>query len=120
MAKDTDKFDSADRSSSLTRRGFLATSGGLASLGLGLLSHPGTPAHGKTPDGPVPQPPYDSIRDWVAALEAHGLLIRMGDVDQDAFHATGLFFNLTDQYTWFGAPAMLFDRVRIDGDRRTS
>jgi UbiD family decarboxylase len=100
----------------LTRRGFLATSGGLASLGLGLLSQPGTPAHGKVPDSPAPQPPYDSIRDWVAALEAHGLLLRMGDVDQDAFHATGLFFNLTDQYTWFGAPAMLFDRVRIDGE----
>jgi UbiD family decarboxylase len=100
----------------MTRRGFLATSGGLASLGLGLLSHPGIPAYGKVPDSPAPQPPYDSIRDWVAALEAHGLLLRMGDVDQDAFHATGLFFNLTDQYTWFGAPAMLFDRVRIDGE----
>jgi len=116
MAKDTDKFDSTDRSSPLTRRGFLATSGGLASLGLGMLSHPGTPVHGKTPDGPVPQAPYDSTRDWIAALEAHGLLIRMGDVDQDAFHATGLFYNLTDKYTWWGAPALLFDRVRIDGE----
>jgi len=116
MARRDDKPESTAPADALTRRGFLATSGGLASLGLGLLSHPGTPAHGKTPDGPVPQPPYDSIRDWVAALEAHGLLIRMGDVDQDAFHATGLFFNLTDQYTWYGAPALLFDRVRIDGE----
>lgn len=116
MARDDDKTESVSPPDALTRRGFLATSGGLASLGLGLLSHPGTPAHGKVPDSPAPQPPYDSIRDWVAALEAHGLLLRMGDVDQDAFHATGLFFNLTDQYTWFGAPAMLFDRVRIDGE----
>ncbi len=116
MARDDDKTESVSPPDALTRRGFLATSGGLASLGLGLLSQPGTPAHGKVPDSPAPQPPYDSIRDWVAALEAHGLLLRMGDVDQDAFHATGLFFNLTDQYTWFGAPAMLFDRVRIDGE----
>jgi len=116
MARDDDKTESVSAPDALTRRGFLATSGGLASLGLGLLSQPGTPAHGKVPDSPAPQPPYDSIRDWVAALEAHGLLLRMGDVDQDAFHATGLFFNLTDQYTWFGAPAMLFDRVRIDGE----
>ncbi len=116
MARDDDKTESVSPRDALTRRGFLATSGGLASLGLGLLSQPGTPAHGKVPDSPAPQPPYDSIRDWVAALEAHGLLLRMGDVDQDAFHATGLFFNLTDQYTWFGAPAMLFDRVRIDGE----
>ena len=116
MARDDDKTESVSPPDALTRRGFLATSGGLASLGLGLLSQPGTPAHGKVPDSPAPQPPYDSLRDWVAALEAHGLLLRMGDVDQDAFHATGLFFNLTDQYTWFGAPAMLFDRVRIDGE----
>ena len=116
MARDDDKTQSVSPRDALTRRGFLATSGGLASLGLGLLSQPGTPAHGKVPDSPAPQPPYDSLRDWVAALEAHGLLLRMGDVDQDAFHATGLFFNLTDQYTWFGAPAMLFDRVRIDGE----
>ena len=116
MARDDDKTESVSPRDALTRRGFLATSGGLASLGLGLLSQPGTPAHGKVPDSPAPQPPYDSIRDWVAALEAHGLLLRMGDVDQDAFHATGLFFNLTDQYTWYGAPALLFDRVRIDGE----
>lgn len=101
--------------SPLTRRGFLAGSS-LASLGLGLLAHPGRPAHGKSAGGGAPQAPYDSIRDWVAALEAHGLLIRMGDVDQDAFHATGLFYNLTDEFTWWGAPAMLFDRVKIDGE----
>ena len=116
MARDDDKTESASPPDALTRRGFLATSGGLASLGLGLLSHPGTPAQGKVPDESAPQAPYDSIRDWVAALEAHGLLIRMGEVDQDAFHLTGLFYNLTDQYTWFGAPALLFDRVRIAGE----
>ena len=116
MARDDDKPESVSPTDALTRRGFLATSGGLASLGLGLLSHPGTPAQGKVPDESAPQAPYDSIRDWVAALEAHGLLIRMGEVDQDAFHLTGLFYNLTDQYTWFGAPALLFDRVRIDGE----
>jgi len=86
----------------------------LAALGLGMLGEAGTPAYGKTPTGSVPQAPYDSIRDWVAALEAHGLLIRAGDVDQDAFHATGLFCNLTDQFTWWGAPALMFDRVRIN------
>ena len=118
MVNDSDKFDSTGRSAQLTRRGFLTTSGSLVSLGLGMLSHPGIPAQGKNPrdhNGPVPLAPYDSIRDWVAALEAHGLLIRMGDVDQDKFHATGLFCNLTDKYTWWGAPALLFDRVRIDG-----
>jgi UbiD family decarboxylase len=116
MDQPDDKPDSVSPPDQLTRRGFIATGSGLASLGLGLLGQSGTPAYGKTPQDPVPQAPYDSMRDWVAALEANGLLIRMGDVDQDKFHATGLFFNMTDEYTWWGAPAMLFDRVKIDGE----
>lgn len=112
-----DKQDSVGSSAGLNRREFLASSGAatLAPLGLGALVHPGSPAHGKAPAGLISQAPYDSIRDWIAALEAHGLLIRAGDVDQDAFHATGLFYNLTDEFTWWGAPAVLFDRVKIDG-----
>lgn len=99
----------------LSRRNFLA--GSSLSLALAGLSHAGEPAPGKLPERAESfRYPYDSMRDWVAALEAHGLLIRMGDVDQDQFHATGAFFNLTDKFTWWGAPAMLFDRVRIDGD----
>lgn len=88
----------------------------IASVGLGALFAPGKPAEGKTPELSAPHFPFDSMRDWVAALDAHGLLMRMGDVDQDKYHATGLFFNLTDKYTWWGAPAMLFDRVKIEGE----
>jgi 4-hydroxy-3-polyprenylbenzoate decarboxylase len=97
----------------LTRRGFLAAGGSLSSLGL--LLHPGIPLQAKTPARSAPQPPYDSIRDWVAALDAHGLLLRIPEVDQDAYHATGLFFQMTDKFTWWGSPALYFDRVKIDG-----
>lgn len=115
MSSGTDNKQFPDPPLQFSRRGLLGAGTGLAALGLGVLGNAGTPAFGKTPTAPAPQAPYDSIRDWVAALDAHGLLIRAGDVDQDAFHATGLFFNLTDQFTWWGAPALLFDRVRING-----
>jgi 4-hydroxy-3-polyprenylbenzoate decarboxylase len=99
----------------LSRRNFLAASGGLLPLATSTLAASGSPVAGKASAVAMPAYPYDSMRDWVAALEAHGLLIRMGDVDQDQYHATGLFYNLTDKFTWWGAPAMLFDRVKIEG-----
>lgn len=63
----------------------------------------------------APRPPFDSIRDYVAALEAHGLLMRFNRIDQDAYHATGLVYRLNDRYTMFGVPALWFDEVKIDG-----
>ena len=55
------------------------------------------------------------MRDYIAALEAHGLLLRIPEVDQDAFQATGLVYRATDRYTFFGVPALLFEKVKIDG-----
>ncbi|MCK6369770.1 MAG: hypothetical protein L6Q83_00340, partial [Gammaproteobacteria bacterium] len=63
----------------------------------------------------APQPPFDSLRDYVAALQAHGLLMRFDRVDQDAYHATGLVYRLNDRFSYFGVPALWFDEVRIGG-----
>ncbi len=63
----------------------------------------------------APQAPFDSMRDWIAALEAHGLVLRFDRIDQDAFHIPALFFKATEKYSWYGAPCMIFDEVRIDG-----
>ncbi|MBS93216.1 MAG: hypothetical protein CL799_02035 [Chromatiales bacterium] len=115
MAHKDDNSEQIRSSDYLTRRGFLASSGGLASLGLTALSHPGTPVRAKTPEAGVAGPPFNSIRDWVAALDAHGLLLRIPEVDQDAYHATGFFYEMIDRFTWWGAPALLFDRVKIGG-----
>ncbi len=59
--------------------------------------------------------PYDSFRDWIAALDDHGLLMRVGRLDQDAYEVTALAYRLVDRFGWFGAPAVLADEVRIDG-----
>ncbi len=63
----------------------------------------------------APQPPFDSFRDWIAALDAHGLLLRFDRIDQDQYLMPALFFKATDMYTMYGAPCMLFEEVKIDG-----
>ena len=55
------------------------------------------------------------MRDYIAALEANGLLLRFPEVDQDAFQATGLVFRANDLYSFFGVPALRFERVKIGG-----
>jgi len=62
-----------------------------------------------------PQAPFDSFRDWIAALDAHGLLMRFDRIDQDQYQIPALFFKATDMYTMYGAPCMLFEEVKIDG-----
>lgn len=34
--------------------------------------------------------PYDSLRDFVHAIEAHGKLMRLREIDQDKYEATGI------------------------------
>jgi 4-hydroxy-3-polyprenylbenzoate decarboxylase len=65
--------------------------------------------------GAAPQPPFDTMRDYVAALEANGLLLRIPEVDQDAYEATGLVYRAKDIYGPGGVPALYFERVKING-----
>ena len=64
----------------------------------------------------IPRAPFDTFRDWIEELEAHGLLMRFDRVDQDAYHTTGLFYRATDKFGMYEAPAMLFENVKIDGE----
>jgi 4-hydroxy-3-polyprenylbenzoate decarboxylase len=66
----------------------------------------------------APKAPFDSIRDYVAALEAHGLLLRIPRIDQDEYETTALLFRATDRYGMFGAPALLFEKIKIEGKWR--
>ena len=62
-----------------------------------------------------PAAPFESLRDWIAALEARGLLLRFRDVDQDAYEATGIMYALIDEYGRREAPAVLFENLRANG-----
>ncbi len=111
------------QSEPVSRREFIASTGsGLAALAATAC----TPAQqdcieanlagasSATPQA-APTAPFDTFRDWIAALESNGLLMRFDRVDQDAFHTTGLFFRATDRFGMLGTPAMLFEEVQIDG-----
>ena len=59
--------------------------------------------------------PYDSLRDFIVALEARGRLIRIKEMDQDQYEATGLAYRLVDKFGIDEAPAFLIERVKIEG-----
>ena len=72
----------------LSRREVLATAGVVAAAGL-VLAAPAQasvdrPAGILRPRRPSAVPPFDSIRDYLAAMHDWGLLTRFKDVDQDA------------------------------------
>ena len=107
-----------DSDHQVDRRQFLAATTGLAALTAGcssLSSQDKTPVSGKAPSGDFPTAPFDSIRDYVAALDAHGLLMRFPEIDQDKYEATGIVFRSTDMFGMYGAPAYLFEKVKIGG-----
>ncbi len=63
----------------------------------------------------APTAPFDTLRDYVAAIEANGLLLRFDKIDQDAFEGTAIVYALIDKYGWYDAPAVLFENVKQDG-----
>jgi 4-hydroxy-3-polyprenylbenzoate decarboxylase len=106
------------RNNQLDRRMFLAAGTGVAALATGcssLAEQGQTPAAGRKPTGDVPTAPFDSIRDYMAAMEAHGLLMRFPKIDQDKYEATGLFYRATDLFGMYGTPAMIFEKIKING-----
>ena len=46
----------------------------------------------------------------------NGLLIRFDRVDQDEYQMPALFFRATDRFSMYGAPSMMFDEVKINGE----
>ena len=59
--------------------------------------------------------PYDSLRAFVAALEARGRLIRIKEMDQDQYEGTGFAYRLIEKYGHYEAPAFLIERIKING-----
>jgi 4-hydroxy-3-polyprenylbenzoate decarboxylase len=115
----TDDFDL--RSGIISRRSFLAATAGVAATGCEIpdpeienkVAQAESTAAEKTAN--APQAPFDTLRDYVAALEANGLLLRFDRVDQDVFEGTAIVYALIDKYGWYDAPALLFENVKQDG-----
>jgi len=60
--------------------------------------------------------PFDSLRDYLAALEAHGRLLRIDRMDGDRFEPTAFAYRLIEERGFHKAPAFLIEQVRIDGE----
>lgn len=60
--------------------------------------------------------PFASLRDYMAALEARGKVLRIKELDQDAYEATALTYRLIDRYGWTGGPTLVIERIKIDGE----
>lgn len=100
----------------LVAAGSLSLAAALAGTARGAASM-GATSTGKKPKGSPSGPvgPFDSCRDMIAALEARGRLLRIPAADQDAYEATALMYRLVDRHGLEGAPALLFEKVRIGG-----
>jgi len=135
MSKPASEPKTLSETDGVSRRDLLALTGtGLAALAVtscapGGDGAPGAvaPAAESAPDSDLDpgitailsrntRAPFDSFRDWMAALEANGLLMRFHRVDQDAYQIPALFFRATDRFSMYGAPSMMFDEVKIDGE----
>jgi 4-hydroxy-3-polyprenylbenzoate decarboxylase len=101
----------------LTRRGFVAGSSiGIAAALTGTGGAAAGSAQSRRPvRSPAPAGPFDTMREMIGALDARGRLLRIDRVDQDAYEATALMYRLVDRHGLEGAPALLFDEVKIGG-----
>ncbi len=105
-----------DGSAGITRRTLLASAGSA-----GLLGNPATAASPATLGGMAARPgsrasaPFDSIREFVAAMEARGNVMRFDRVDQDAYEGTAIMYRLIDRFGVYRAPLVVFDAVRVGG-----
>lgn len=103
----------------VSRREFLAT--GLAAVSAeSILAGTASAASHRTGAASqstetVPTAPFDTLREYIAAMEAHGQVVRLPEVDQDAYEMTALMYQLMDDYGMFGAPIIVAERIKIDG-----
>ncbi len=104
----------------VSRRSFLAATAGMAAIGCETLdaANAKIAAAEKTAAerrATAPKPPFDTLREYVAALEAHDLLLRFERVDNDEFEAAAIVYALMDKYGWYDAPAVLIENIKEGG-----
>ena len=58
--------------------------------------------------------PFDSLREYVNALEAKGLLMRIPKMDQDKYEATGFAYQLVKEFSYDLAPVFLIEKIKIN------
>ncbi len=114
--KDDYPVNDGRKDNAVSRREFLAASGaGLAAAAVTASVDAKAAGESRRTTASPKSAPFDSLRDYIEALEARGLLMRFDRIDQDAYEGTALAYRLVDRYGRFNAPVVLFEEVRIDG-----
>lgn len=62
--------------------------------------------------------PYDTLREYIAALEARGKVLRIPEVDQDKYEGTAFVYRMLDEMGFDTSPVIMFEKVKIDGQWR--
>lgn len=62
--------------------------------------------------------PFDSVRDYIDALERRGRLLRLPAMDQDRYEASAFAYRLIERFGIEQAPAFLIERVKEGGWHR--
>jgi 4-hydroxy-3-polyprenylbenzoate decarboxylase len=113
--------------SSFSRRDFLSSSAGLSAAALASADLKIAAAQQAAAPPPAAPPraaavptawqlgPFDDLRQWMAELERRNLVLRVRDLDQDAYEATALMYRLVDRFGMYFAPALVMENVKIDG-----
>ena len=60
--------------------------------------------------------PYDSLREYIRAMEATGNLVHVAEMNQDEYETTAFVYRSIERLGYWKAPALLVDRVKIDGE----
>ncbi len=118
MEKSKNK-DSSGTDVQVTRREVMASGAAIAAASVALTSsqadarshRSGSKKRGNNP----PELPFDSMRDYVEALDYYGLLRRFSGVDQDRYEATAIMYQLVDAFGIHGAPAVMFEDITANG-----
>jgi len=65
-----------------------------------------------------PTGPYETLRDYIAALEARGKILKIKEVDQDKYEGTAFVYRMLDEKGLDTSPGLMFEKVKIDGEWR--
>jgi len=99
-----------------SRRDFLSSSAGLSAAALTVAdlklaeaarevaAPKAAPTPGSAPGWQVG--PFEDLREWMAELERRGLVLRVRNIDQDAYEGTALMYRLIDKFGMYFAPAL--------------
>ena len=69
---------------------------------------------------PIATGPFDSLREYLAAVEARGKLLRINKMDQDRFEASAFAYRMVEERGFDEAPPFMIEKsVSSDSVRKT-